>query len=244
MSDKNIPDEFQELIDSITNKRAKVVINHILKHGRITTEELEKDYGYSHPPRAARDVREAGVPLKTIRVKSSDGKRNIAAYQFGDFSSARYDRLKGRQSWPKNFKKKLIDKYGNKCLISGAALEARSLQIDHRVPYEIEGDINEKSKLNIDDYMLLSGSSNRAKSWSCEHCKNWLKIRDKSICETCYWAYPEDYTHIAMEEIRRVDITWQDKEVEDYDNLKKESDNAGEPLADYIKNIISKKEKE
>ena len=32
-------------------KRAKTVIDHILKHGHITTEELKNLYGYDHPPR-------------------------------------------------------------------------------------------------------------------------------------------------------------------------------------------------
>lgn len=50
----------RELLPSIRNKRARVVIEHILEHGYITTEQLEKDYGYNHPPRAARDVREVG----------------------------------------------------------------------------------------------------------------------------------------------------------------------------------------
>ena len=55
---KKYPTGFLKLAESITNKRAKIVIDHILKHGFITTEDLEKTYGYNHPPRAARDVRE------------------------------------------------------------------------------------------------------------------------------------------------------------------------------------------
>jgi hypothetical protein len=49
MSEKKIPKSFIALIEKITNKRARIVIDHILKHGIITTEELEKDYGYNHP---------------------------------------------------------------------------------------------------------------------------------------------------------------------------------------------------
>ena len=64
------PKEFLEQIMSITNKRAKIVIEHIMKYGFITTEDLETTYGYNHPPRAARDVREAGIPLETFTVKS------------------------------------------------------------------------------------------------------------------------------------------------------------------------------
>ena len=69
-------------LNSITDKRPSTVIQHIIRHGFITTEELANDYGYEHAPRAARDVRERGVNLVTYRVKSSDG-RNIAAYKFG-----------------------------------------------------------------------------------------------------------------------------------------------------------------
>ena len=70
-------------LNSITDKRPSTVIQHIIKHGYITTEELANNYGYEHAPRAARDVRERGVNLETYRVKSSDG-RNIAAYRFGN----------------------------------------------------------------------------------------------------------------------------------------------------------------
>ena len=70
-------------LNSITDKRPSTVIQHIIRHGFITTEELANDYGYEHAPRAARDVRERGVNLVTYRVKSSDG-RNIAAYKFGN----------------------------------------------------------------------------------------------------------------------------------------------------------------
>ncbi|MCC7222318.1 MAG: hypothetical protein IT273_01230 [Chitinophagales bacterium] len=56
-----------------------------MEHGFITTRDLETKYGYSHPPRAARDVREAGIPLETFNVKSEEGK-SIAAYKFGDLT--------------------------------------------------------------------------------------------------------------------------------------------------------------
>ncbi len=61
------PKAFLDHINSISNKRARIVIDHIMKHGFITTEDLETTYGYSHPPRAARDVREAGYLLKHSR---------------------------------------------------------------------------------------------------------------------------------------------------------------------------------
>ena len=48
-------------LNAITEKRPSTVIQHILKYGFITTEELKGKYGYEHAPRAARDVRERGV---------------------------------------------------------------------------------------------------------------------------------------------------------------------------------------
>jgi len=61
--------EIKRILENLSNKRARIVIEHILKNGFITTEQLEKQYGYNHPPRAARDVREAGISLETFRVK-------------------------------------------------------------------------------------------------------------------------------------------------------------------------------
>ena len=70
----------------------------------ITTEDLKEKYGYEHPPRAARDVRERGVNLLTYKVKSSDG-RNIAAYKFGKpvFLDDKVSKKAGRTALSKAF---------------------------------------------------------------------------------------------------------------------------------------------
>ena len=75
--------EFLDFLNSIMAKRARTVIQHIIKHGFITSEELKDTYGYDHPPRAVRDVREHGVPIITYRITGNNG-RSIAAYKFGD----------------------------------------------------------------------------------------------------------------------------------------------------------------
>lgn len=41
--------------------------------------------------------------------------------------------------------------------------------VNHRIPYEIGGEHDEK---DMECFMLLSPSANRAKSWTCEHCEN------------------------------------------------------------------------
>jgi len=111
------PAEFLDLCRSVTDKRPRTVIDHLLKYGHITTEELKNQYGYNHPPRAARDVREHGIPLETFRVVGSDG-RKIAAYRFADPTKRKFQRFAGRTGLSKKIKEQLIAKYGCRCFIS------------------------------------------------------------------------------------------------------------------------------
>jgi len=238
MKSNKVPDEILKILDTITNKRAKVVIQHILDKGFITTEQLEKDYGYNHPPRAARDVRESGIPLETYRVKSSDG-RNIAAYKFGDLTKIKKGKLHGRQIFSTALKKKLYKDGAEKCYICSGHFEKRYLQVDHRVPYEISGDpLN--AEQNLLDFMLLCGSCNRAKSWSCEHCPNWSDKKSSKICKTCYWANPTDYVHIALKEIRRLDLQWEGDEIKIYEKLKLYAKKYEIDLPDFVKKIVAR----
>ena len=211
-----LPQSFIDKLRSVTAKRPATVIRHILKHGHITTEELKDIYGYNHPPRAIRDVREQGIPIETYRVKGEDG-RTIAAYRFGDPRDVDKSVRKsvGRTALSKTLKQALIEKYGARCFIYSEPLDEALLQVDHRIPYEIGG---EQDGQDLDMYMLLSPSANRAKSWTCEHCTNWER-RDASFCMDCFWAYPEHYTHIAGHHCRRIVLTFTGNEIEDYDKL-------------------------
>jgi hypothetical protein len=207
-----LPDDFLQLCRSITAKRPKVVIDHILQHGFITTEDLKETYGYNHAPRAARDVRELGIPLETFRITGSDN-RKIAAYRFGDISKARFSKLSGRTGLSKQIKDELINQYGCRCFIYLENIDESKLQIDHRIPFEVDGE----PTLEAEHFMLLCSSANRVKSWSCEHCENWQKLKNRSICLSCYWAYPENYEHIAMQQVRRIDLLWEGDDVEKYE---------------------------
>ncbi|MBQ7462334.1 MAG: HNH endonuclease [Bacteroidaceae bacterium] len=212
---EKLSETFVAKLNAVTSKRPKTVIQHILKHGFVTTEELKK-LGYEHAPRAARDVRELGIPLETFYVKDTNGRR-IGAYRFGDPSQTenKLSKTSGRTVLSKALKKALIEKYGSTCFIYLQPMEERFLQVDHRVPYEIGGEQDEN---DLDCYMLLSPSANRAKSWTCEHCSNW-KQKDASFCVKCFWAHPENYTHIAGKEQRQIIITFTGDEIEDYNKL-------------------------
>lgn len=235
----DLPEEMVRLIkEAKLSKRARVVIKHILEHGSITTEILEIDYGYKHPPRAIRDVREAGIPLGTARVESSD-KRKIAEYRLGDLTQIQADKLDGRKVFSKKFRDELFEASDGKCAICSARFESRYLQIDHRIPYEISGEKKDIER-DLEDHMLVCGSCNRAKSWSCEHCPNWSGEKSSEICIKCYWARPEDYTHIALREIRRVDVLWDKNEIETYERLKAKAQKSELTIPEYVKKIIAR----
>lgn len=231
--ERDLDTSFVALCKSIDAKRPRTVIDHILKHGIITTEELNDTYGYDHPPRAIRDVRENGIPLITHNVISPKSGRRMGAYTFDDISKIRKGRIGGRKAFPKKFRQELLTFYGSKDAITGDKLEGRYLQIDHRIPYEIAGEGD--GILNSKDFMLLDASSNRAKSWSCEHCTNFINKRDAAICGRCFWASPDNYDHIAERASRRVDILWSGDEVAQFDTLKQEAIDAGIDLIALIK---------
>jgi hypothetical protein len=230
------PDAFLALCRSVTAKRPKTVIEHILKHGQITTEELKNHYGYNHPPRAARDVKEHGIPIERVTVTGSDG-RKIAAYRFGDPTAVKVRRFEGRTGLSKQIKDALIAKYGCRCFIYLEEMPEASLQMDHRVPFEVGG---ESETMAAEEFMLLCGSANRAKSWSCEHCENWKNRKQREICLTCYWAYPESHTHVAMKQLRRVDLVWQGAETSQYERLKADAANAGMEIPEFVKDVLRK----
>lgn len=230
-----LPEDFLQKVKSVTAKRPKTVIDHILEHGFVTTEELSELYGYAHAPRAARDVQELGIPLERYRVEGKSG-RKIAAYCFGDPSKVRGGKIGGRKAWPKKLKSQLVSANEERCVVCFTPYEARYLQIDHRIPYEVGGD--PEGELDVGDYMLLCGSCNRAKSWSCEHCKNWKTDHLIEVCKTCYWTSPEDYKHVSLRLIRRLDVTWTEDEVPEYDRLVRLSKYAEKDLPDFVKECL------
>ena len=91
-------------------------------------------------------------------------------------------KLSGRTELSKKIRDALTEKYGCKCFIYLEEIDQSELQIDHRVPYEVGGVGTED---NPEDFMLLSGSANRAKSWSCEHCENWNNSKERPSKKVC-----------------------------------------------------------
>lgn len=223
------------LCEQVTAKRPRALIDFLLKHGECSTEDLN-EMGYDHPPRVAGDVKEAGIPIVMTRDRvSAKTGRKIGVYRFGDPGEIKAGRIDGRKAFSKAFKAALVAKYGARDAFTQEALEPRYLQIDHRVPYQVAGDAN-FSEERIQDFMLLDASSQRAKSWSCEQCAN-LAALDEAVCRTCFWASPEAYTHVALEQARRVDVIWRGAEVEVYDRLRAQAELEGTTVAALLKRL-------
>ena len=58
----NYSAELLAAVAKVTTKRGRTLVNHILEHGSVSTEQLETQYGLTDAASAARDVRDAGVP--------------------------------------------------------------------------------------------------------------------------------------------------------------------------------------
>lgn len=232
-----VSDEFRAKLKSVTNKRARFVIDTILKKGYCSTEDL-KDAGYEHAPRAARDVRELGIPLDTFKVKDRAGK-SIAAYRFGDWEEYKQKNLlsksSGRTQLSIKLKQALIEQYGCICFLYGEEYPEQLLQVDHRIPYEILG---EQDESELSNFMLLCPSGNRAKSWACEHCGNWV-VKDAHMCSGCYYAHPEHYSHIAGAVEKRIDIIFKtDEDLKIYETIKSLASSQGISIQDAFKNYF------
>ncbi len=226
-----------ELVDKLIERtagRSRVVVEHILDNGYITTLQLS-ELGYEHPPRAAADVRDRGIPLKTV-TRVIDGKQ-IGHYRFPDNLDQLDQSSRGRIAISKKFRKQVLDHYGTIDIFTGSALTPREVQIDHRIPFRILGD--PKSPFDVADFMPVSAAMNRAKSWECESCPNW-ENRVIEICESCYWAIPDRaYKHVATVPARRLDITWQgEKEAVEFDHLVQASTEEGLEVSAFVKRII------
>ena len=107
------------------------------------------------------------------------------------------------------------------------------------MPYEVIGDAL-ADKPNLDELMPLCPSCNRAKSWSCEHCPNWQEDRQAAICRSCYWASPTDYKHLALRQVGRVELVWEEQELATFEKLQAKARALDTPLPDYVKAVLKR----
>jgi hypothetical protein len=227
-----IPAKLLRRIKLVTNKRARFVLDQIARNGIVSTIDL-KNAGYDHPPRAVMDAKDLGFAIKKVQAKREDGQ-TIAAYEFDE------DELDpnktGRVLLAKKERDAIVAAKGARCNMCGCET---NLQLDHRIPFVVAG---ESQMEEADPYQVLDGSCNRRKSWACEHCENCLAIKNFDTCLTCYWANPENYSHVALRPERRIDLVWVGGEVNAFDALKAEADKNGRSVPEQIKALLTPKE--
>lgn len=205
------------------SNRARKAMEFMLAHGSVTTGDL-KAAGYDHPPRAIRDVKDAGL-LVDSELVNVDGTR-MSRYTLVDSIRAGFVQ---RRAISNAFRDELFAAHGYRCAVCGGVFITRMLQVDHRIPFAVGGD----PPPELMHYMPLCGSDNRAKSMSCETCPNW-QVRDVNTCKICYWHDPENYKHVATVDERRLTITARGGHVATVDALKSEADAAGMTLGEFV----------
>lgn len=202
----------------------------------MSTYDIEQR-GQAHAPSAVRDLKDRGVAVTRVGYIEVGGKRR-GLYQLDPDGSR--SGLSGRTQISKRFKDELLAYYGCRCRICTKEFVSRALQPDHRVPQRIGGDEPDRER-RVENYMPLCGPDNRAKSYECEHCPNWL-VMDPDVCLSCYWAYPEDYQHVAMRPERRMTLVFQgDEEVSLHDAVIRKTGETGTSPIDFIRDLLQKR---
>lgn len=177
-------DEFFVALFQVASARACFVRDQILRNRSVTTSEIAKEY--NHPPRAAGDLSDAGIPLRTERTKDASGS-SVVRYTFDPQSFEEQRENRGTQPARETFLP------GRRCALcpSGVSLKWRLLQVDHRVPFSRVR--NKAANLEGDAaFQALCPSHNAEKREACAKCKC-----SEDECRSCYYAYPEKYTHIG-----------------------------------------------
>lgn len=226
--------KYKELLE-ILGKRPRTVLEIILREGSVSTYKLG-ELGYDQPPRAAMDLKDAGVKLITSYGKHPKSGARMAIYSLADENAEVQGSGKGRRAFPKALRKKVLDRFINKCSLCGEEYDPAVLQLDHRIPYIVAGDPKE---FDPDDFQPLCASHQRSKSWACEHCQN-REAKEINVCRSCYWAFPDsDYTHIATITERRTDVTWKgNKDGETYRRLRLLATRQGISIPEVIKSLV------
>ena len=142
----------------------------------------------------------------------------------------------GRRAFPSKFRADVLAAHESRCNLCNQPYPAKSLQLDHRIPYIVGG---ESAELKVADFQLLCGSHQRKKSWECEHCPNRV-AKDPSVCRTCYYAFPDtDTEHVATLPVRYLEVVFTEDEIDFFERIQKASEASGVSTASFVKEAIA-----
>jgi hypothetical protein len=99
------------------------------------------------------------------------------------------------------------------CALCRCQFEKKRLCGDHRVPHRVAGNrLTEQEGMLA--YQVLCYTCNNRKQKACAACPNQQTKRDIEMCRSCFWAYPDTYTHVAGQPERRLEIVLQGLEAD------------------------------
>lgn len=226
--------KYAALLENL-GKRPRAVLEKILENGSVSTYELGQ-LGYDQPPRAAQDLKEAGVRLKASFGRHPNTGSRMAIYSLAESEEQALEALSGRRAFPSKFRAEVTEAHSSRCNLCYSEYSAKSLSLDHRIPFIVGG---EPDTLQVADFQTLCGSHQRKKSWECEHCPNREK-RDLEVCRSCFWAFPEAYTHMATLPIRQLDLNFVgSSETKTFDRFRKVCLKLGTGYVETLKKLIA-----
>lgn len=216
------------------SRRARKVLEMLIEtEDEVTTLEMQA-VGLGDPASAIRDLKDKGIRM-TKRTLTVEGRRTASYWILTAEEAGSSDRLEGRTAIPVAFRRELFEAWDSQCAICLTKFPTRLLQPDHRVPFRVAGEVD---AFRVEDFMPLCGSHNRQKSFECERCPNY-EVGDLAVCNSCYWASPEGYEHVATLPQRNVSITFRSEvEVALFNEMGVLADEADLSLPDWIKRSV------
>lgn len=235
----------EEYADEIYNKlyaRGRKAIDALKQNGVVTKYDLIRaGIAPTQTARAIRDLKDHGIPIQALsRVKTPESKNPVVRYTFGERRDIHPEWQNGRRLVPAGMKGKLIRIYGSRCAYCGEKLEPRKLQVDHRLPVKYFGELNEKEKGNPQNYLLLCPECNRKKAEAVDEgcAKTCYKTDDMSIIKSCYWYDPINYTHVCMKPVGKLEVKWNEDDIDEYKALMKTAKKRGISPQEVVKQLV------
>jgi hypothetical protein len=169
--------------------REKSTLGVYLRQGYVTKQDC---YDLGFDPVVTRDLTKHGIVFES---------RQGAIYLDIERSNADHG---GPSQMATRRRDVLIEASGFVCNLCGATFEKKRLAVDHRIPHQIVGD---RIVVEHGDaaFQVACYYCNNRKQQACRACP--AQESDGQECPTCYWASPEDYTHVARVPERRLVLT-------------------------------------
>lgn len=223
--------------------RAKVAADLLIKKGTITKYDFENtNVPVSQAPRAIRDLKDHGIPIKTLeRISVPQAKTKVSQYAFGSVDDIVSTSKYGRMYNPSGMKEKLVRLHGRVCVFCGKKLSGQDMELDHKLPVNIFGDLSSVERLNPDNYQLVCRKCNRLKREATSHGAFDDRKQGMDIVKQNYWYDPVRYRknkkgHLFDQSI----IVWntnEDRQV--YNQIEQYAEDSKKDFQEALKDMVT-----